>query len=293
MRLRDRAVVLIAVAGLVYFIVLLAVGVCVGVETSKAIVAPIARPVGIEVLRVNHNSDLLIAVQDVINVFFGKNFIAHSGEVAAPTEGAFFGNLTARNAGWHNDSSVVWIVREWLVANRCEPIVCIVHSTLSDEYFRGPSRVESGSLPEIDHAKINPHSLTGYDLYIHWIDHVAIPYVGALVDLKLLRSVIDGRASESIRFQHGSKLESVNCKDEHADDNCRKFNSKSMVVLYEFYKAHRFLLILASIFGNLWFSGQFLIYSGRYGRFRFGKCLFSLFLAFVLAAHAIALIALF
>lgn len=168
-----------------------------------------------------------------------------------------------------------------------------MHSVLSDEYFRCSSGVESRGLSEIDQAKIDPHPLARYDLYVYWIDDVVVPYVGTLIDLKLLRSVTNRLTSKAVRSQHGIKLESVDYKNEDADGDCRNFNSKSGIALHEFYKAHRFLLAFASILGNLWCSGQFVIYCGGYGRFRLGKCIFSLLLAFVFAAHTIALIVLF
>jgi hypothetical protein len=48
-------------------------------------------------------------------------------------------------------------------------------------------------------------------------------------------------------------------------------NSELRVFFHEFYKAHRCILALMSFCGAFWFSGNFLIYSGRYGKLHLGK----------------------
>lgn len=90
---------LLAVTGLMYFVVLRTVGIHAGVESTKAKVAPIACPVGVKVLSVYHNSNLLVAMNDVLNIIVGENFVAHSSEITPTAERAFFGDFPTWDAG--------------------------------------------------------------------------------------------------------------------------------------------------------------------------------------------------
>lgn len=96
--------------------------------------------------------------------------------------------------------------------------------------------------------------------------------------------------SIAVSREHGAQLEGINDENAEAYHYSANFNPKFNIFFPKLYKAHRFLLFIFSLFGSFWFSGYFLIYSGRYGSFHLGKCLLSLLLAFIFTAHAVFLI---
>ena len=189
----DRAAVclLLAVAGLVHFVVLFAVGVDTSVKTAEAKVAPVACPVGVKILDMRNDGDLLITVQDVINIILGEDVVAHSSEVSTTPECAFRCDFPTWNTRRHYNTSVVRVDGKSFITDRGKPLVGIVRGIATNEYFSQPPSVEGRSLPEIDQTNVYPHSLSRYNLDIRRIENVAVPNIWSLVSLKLLPIVRD------------------------------------------------------------------------------------------------------
>lgn len=273
--------------GLVYFIMPVAVGEAAVWEARRTKIAPIPIAKKIEILKSGNRRVGLDGVQDVINFFWLQGIVAFNRTL---TRSGFVG--IGRNAWGNNESGAGRI--HCLSTEAGKPVVGLLHSIAADEYLTGQSTTYRRRLPIIDPIHIQEHLFVSNDVgCVFWRPVFEWPNVRPLINLKLRPYAPNRLSGESIGFQHGAKLESVDCKDKYSNSNCRDLNSEPWVILYEFYKAHRFLLALVSFAGVLWFSGQFLIYSGRYGCFHFGKCLTSLLFAFVFAAHTIAVIALF
>jgi hypothetical protein len=140
-------------------------------------------------------------MQDVIDIILRQHLIAHWSKVTATAERAFFRDFTARNARWDHDPSIARIIGQSFLAESSKPVIGIVHGVVSDEYFRDPPSFERRGSPKINQANVYSHPLSGCDPHICWIGDIAVPNIRSLINLELLRIVVDAAQIAQLRAQ--------------------------------------------------------------------------------------------
>ena len=204
----PTAIIALAMTGLMYLVVMHAVGNRTIYKATHANVAPVEVPKAIVVLQTNRDDGRFLGVQDIVHVGLSQNRVAHNGKVATATEGhrliSWLSTFDVRQWGlrlgfgwrypwWNYDLTVVG-VGEGLIPKLLEPFIRVIFGSFSGEYFPRQPHLESWRFSIVNQVDVGPHPLTSQNTYAR--PYIAVPNVGTLFDLKLLATVVNGFASK-------------------------------------------------------------------------------------------------
>lgn len=226
-----RLVLLVAVTGLVHFVVFGAMREHAVFETRETHNAPVTDTKTVKVLAEDAEYDGPIVVEDVLNLLRSKRLVASQCDKNTPEPSSaiwFFnwfnrwlacsgsGKLNIGGDALRNDRSIVGLVGKYLAALRFqlrEPCLRIGSGAGPNKYLSTVADIESRGFAEVDEGEVGFQPLGSFDSKVSGSGgNFVAPYIGPLVAFKLFRIVgyalasqqaLEGRESGGQQEQSG------------------------------------------------------------------------------------------
>jgi hypothetical protein len=185
-------VVVLAVTGLMHFVVFPTVGYCSVFEPRKAQIAPVAVPIAVVILEADCQGNRLIGCLDVVDRIGIERFTRFDGRKAPESL------HWVRRYTWGNDYfRGSWSIGKRRIAETIKPCIHFVRCIWTEECPGSSYPPECGRPSIIDPMDVDPKPVAFGDMKPACIERSAVPNVGSLVSLKLFAGVVDKRAGHA------------------------------------------------------------------------------------------------
>lgn len=182
---------LVVVTGLMHLIVPITVWQCAILKAGETFIAPISVAESVVVLDAAYHRDRLIGIEDVDNLIMAEYVV---GRNSSESSKRFF---RARWDALRDHSFLDWRSRQWVCSEASKPSISLLHAIGTDKYI-SDARFSQRRRPAIVNPTQIYEKLFPLD-YVQpgWFHVSRIPYIGSLVNLELLRGLVNKFASHT------------------------------------------------------------------------------------------------